>query len=107
MALTAIEEVREWTGRVPTDAEIVAALDRFDADPLLAARSILRRHLADLAMVPSDLAADQDSRKWMEWQVELLERRIEAVASATDDEESDSGLAEVTVGVISRPGLGR
>lgn len=108
MALTHEDAVREWTGSTPTSQAIADALERFDDDPLLAARSILRRHLADMAMLPGDLTVEQDaSRKWLEWQVELVERRIAAVSAATEDEEESAGLGTVTVGRLSRTTPGR
>lgn len=107
MALTTEDEVREWVGRSVTPDDISDALDRFDDDPLLAARSILRRTLADLALAPGELSVDQDyQRKWLEWQVALIERRIAAVESETAEVE-EPGLPVVTVGALVRDCPGR
>jgi hypothetical protein len=104
VALSDEDATREWVGSAPTSAEILAALVRYDDDPLLAARSILSRKLADLAMAPGELSVDQDaSRKWLEWQVELLERRIAAVSGAADDETSDGLSVQMTVARLTRP----
>jgi hypothetical protein len=103
MALSDEDATREWVGSAPTSAEITAALDRYDSDPLLAARSILNRKLADMAMAPGDLSVEGDaSRKWLEWQVELSERRIAAVSGAADDETTDGLSVTMTVAQLTR-----
>lgn len=104
MALSNVEAVREWTGDAESLTSINAALDRYDDDPLLAARSILRRRLADFALTPNELDVDGDfSRKITKDQIALLDDLIaRSTAAIGGEEEESTGLAKVTVARLTR-----
>jgi len=103
VASTAVDLARDWLGSSVSDEEINAALDRFDGDPLLAARSILSRRLADFALIPGDLSVDQDyQRKITAQQIDLLDRRLDAVRAEAGDDAAESGLDQVTSATVTR-----
>jgi hypothetical protein len=103
VALTDEDAVREWVGASPSAGDITAALNRYDDDPLLAARSILRRRLADFALTPNDLNVDGDfARKITKDQIALLDDLIARATAAVGGEEESTGTPSISVARLSR-----